>query len=91
MFFAILSPFWSSKAAKKEPKWLWKVAQARSPGAKTRFWAHAFGLDFYSVFGTSGLLRELQEGPGGSRDGSRKAPRRPCKSGPLLEPILSQT
>ena len=58
--------------------------------AKTRFCAHAFGLDFYSVFGTSGLIRELQEGPGGSPDGSRKAPRRPCKSGPLLEPILNQ-
>ena len=56
--------------------------------AETRFCAHAFGLDFYSVFGTSGLLRELQEGPGGSRDGSRKASRRPCKSGPLLEPVF---
>ena len=89
-FFAILAPFWSSKAAKKELKWLWKVAQGRSPRAKTRFCAHAFGLDFYNVFGTSGLERELQEGPGGSLDGSRKAPRRPCKSGPLLEPIFSQ-
>ena len=89
MFLQFWLSFWSSKSAKKEPKWLWKVAEARSPGAKTRFWAHAFGLDFYSVFGTSGLLRELQEGPGGSRDGSRKAPRRPCKSGQFLEPILS--
>ena len=59
--------------------------------AKTRFCAHAFGLDFYSVFGTSGLVRELQEGPGGSRDGSRKAPRRPCKSGPLLVLILAKS
>ena len=58
--------------------------------AKTRFCAHAFGLDFYIVFGTSGLIRELQEGPGGSRAGSRKAPRRPCKSGPLWEAIFSQ-
>ena len=63
--------------------------------AKTRFCAHAFGLDFYSVFGTPGLLRELQEGPGGSPDGSRKAPRRPCKSDPLFganfEPKMSPT
>ena len=88
--FAILAPFWSSKAARKEPKWLWKVAQGRSPVAKTRFCAHAFGLDVSNVFGTSGLLIELQEGPGGSLDGSRKAPRRPCKSGPLLEQMFSQ-
>ena len=85
----MLALFWSPKAVKKEPKCLWKVAQGRSRRVKARFCAHAFGLDFYSVFGTSGLLRELQEGPGGSPDGSRKAPRRPCKSGPLLEPILS--
>ena len=58
--------------------------------AKRRFCAHAFGLDFYSVFGTSGFVRELQEGPGGSRDGSRKASSRPCKSGPLLERLFSQ-
>ena len=58
--------------------------------AKTRFCEHAFGLDFCSVFGTSGLVRKLQEGPGGSLDGSRKAPRRPCKSDHLWSQFLSQ-
>ena len=58
--------------------------------AKTRFCEHAFGLDVYNVFGTSGIVRGLQEGPGGSRDGSRNAPRRPCRDSPLLEPIFSQ-
>ena len=37
-----------------------------------RFCKHAFGLDVYNVFGTSGLLKELQEGPGGSQDGSTR-------------------
>ena len=45
-FFVILAPFWSSKAAKKEPQWPWKVAQGRSPVAKTRFYAHEFGPDY---------------------------------------------